>query len=322
MKIGIVQTESGPSLAAIYGESWVSVPKALEALGEKPINEMSAFIEAYCDTVVELNKKIQNLFETGAAGDYTYPLAGAKLLPPLPAVPKLFTARGNSAVFTRVCKSPVCKQPVMEQRYNFNLVGHNHTMVVKDGFKGTGWNYEMIAVMGKPCHGVTEEDVENYIFGYTNMLDHGGGYYGPFDKECNIPDEEKWVMPEEEKVFCDYAYQGCYNGNTQVPTPIGPYITTKDEVGDPHDQLLEERESGRLVSLGSGKAVIFTINEMVAYTSGFMTLRPGDMLSTASITYDGYPSPTGKYPENAYLQVRTQKLGTLRLCIRDERKEN
>lgn len=319
MKIGIIQTEKGPSLAVIYGENWVSVPAALEVLGEKPINEMASFIEAYCDTVVELNKRIRALVDGGKVAAQS--LKGAKFLPPLPAVPKLFTARGNSAVFTRVIKSPVCKQPVMEQRYNFNLVGHMHTMVVRDGFKGTGWNYEMIAVVGKPCHGVPQDQVEDYIFGYTNMLDHGGGYYGPFDKEFDAPEEEKWTMPAEEKVFADYAYEGCYNGNTQVPTPIGPYITTKDEVGDPHDQLLEERESGRLVSLGSGKAVVFTLNEMVSYTSGFMTLRPGDMLSTASITYDGYPSPNCKYPENAYLQVKTQKLGTLRLCIRDERKE-
>lgn len=315
MKIGIIQTQEGPSLAAVYGESWVSVPKALEALGEAPVNEMAAFIETYCDSVVELNKKINALVENGQAKEYTYPLDGAQFLPPLPAVPKLFTARGNSAVFTRVIKSPVCKQPVMEQRYNFNLVGHEHTMVVHDGFTGTGWNYEMVVVMGKPCHGVTEENVEQYVFGYTNMLDHGGGYEGPFGKD------REWGMPDEDKVFADFAYQGCYNGNTQVPTPIGPYITTKDEVGDPHDQLLEERESGRLVSLGSGKAVVFTINEMVAYTSGFMTLRPGDMLSTASITYDGYPSKPGKYPDNAYIQVKTEKLGSLRLCIRDERKE-
>lgn len=311
MKIGIIQTEKGPSLAAIYGENWVSVPNALEALGEQPVNEMASFIETYCDTVVQLNERIRELVSGGKIAVQS--LADAKFLPPLPAVPKLFTARGNSAVHTRVGKSRLCRQPVMEQRYNFNLVGHKHTMVVRDGFKGTGWNYEMIVVMGKPCHGVPEDQVENYIFGYTNMLDHGGGYEGPFSQD--------WNMPAEEKIFADYAYAGCYNGNTQVPTPIGPYITTKDEVGDPHDQLLEERESGRLVSLGSGKAVIFTLNEMVAYASGYMTLRPGDMLSTASITYDGYPSPDGKYPENAYLQVKTQKLGTLRLCIRDERKE-
>jgi 2-keto-4-pentenoate hydratase/2-oxohepta-3-ene-1,7-dioic acid hydratase in catechol pathway len=320
MKIGIIQTEKGPSLAAIYGENWVSVPAALEILGEKPINEMAEFITAYCDTVVELNDRIRALVENGMLEKQS--LTEAEFLPPLPAVPKLFTARGNSAVHTRVGKSRTCRQPVMEQRYNFNLVGHKHTMVVTEGFKGTGWNYEMIAVMGKPCHGITEDQVENYIFGYTNMLDHGGGYNGPFDKAWNMPDEEKWNMAAEDMIFCDYAYAGCYNGNTQVPTPIGPYITTKDEVGDPHDQLLEERESGRLVSLGSGKAVIFTLPEMVAYASGFMTLRPGDMLSTASITYDGYPAPKGKYPENAYLQAKTEKLGTLRLCIRDERKEN
>jgi 2-keto-4-pentenoate hydratase/2-oxohepta-3-ene-1,7-dioic acid hydratase in catechol pathway len=92
-------------------------------------------------------------------------------------------------------------------------------------------------------------------------------------------------------------------------------------VGDPHDQLLEERESGRLVSLGSAKAVNFTLNEMMAYASGFMTLRAGDMLSSASITFDGYPSRPWKYPKNAYIQAKTDKLGTLRLCIEDEREE-
>lgn len=316
MKIGIIQTSEGPNLAAIYGESWVSVPKALETLGENPINEMSAFIESYCDNVVQLNKNICQLVETGQAEAYTYPLSGAHFLPPLPESPKLLTARGNSAVFTRARKFPVCKQPVMEQRYNCNLVGHLSTHVVRDGFISSGWNYEMVVVLGKPCHGVSIEDAEKYIFGYTNMLDHGGRYTNaPFLKG------NKWDIPEEEKVFDDYAYDDCFNGNTQVPTPIGPYITTKDEVGDPHDQLLEERESGRLVSLGSGKAVVFTINEMVAYTSGFMTLYPGDMISTASITYDGYPNFPGKFPENAYIQVKTEKLGTLRLQIRDERKE-
>ena len=78
-------------------------------------------------------------------------------MPPLPAVPKFFTARGNSALHTRMRKSPVCKQPVMEQRYNYNLTGHLHTDVWTDGFKGFGWNYEMVVVMGKPCQGITQD---------------------------------------------------------------------------------------------------------------------------------------------------------------------
>ena len=72
MKIGIIQTEQGPNLAAFYGENWVSVPKALEALGEKPVNEMAQFIETYCDTVVELNQRIYALVEKGEAKSYTY----------------------------------------------------------------------------------------------------------------------------------------------------------------------------------------------------------------------------------------------------------
>ena len=315
MKIGIIQTEKGPNLAAFYGENWVSVPKALEALREKPINEMAEFIEVYCDTVVDLNKRIYALVEIGEAKEYTYPVAGATFLAPLPATPKFFTARGNSALHTRMRKNPICKQPVFEQRYNFNLAGHLNTCVAKDGFRGYGWNYEMVVVMGKTCQGITEAEAEENIFGYTNMLEFAGGYGNPFFNGG------KWDMPDEERVFDDWAYGDCYNGCTQTPTPIGPYITTKDEVGDPHDQLLEERENGRLVSLGSGKAVTFTINEMVAYASGFMKLRPGDMFSTASITYDAYQSFPGRYPEGAYIQIKTEKLGTLRQLIKDERTE-
>jgi len=316
MKIGIIKAADGPSLAAVYGDRWVEVPKALEALGEPVINEMSAFIETYCDTVVSLNDRIRGLLEDGSAADYTHPLAGSEFLPPIPASPVLFTARGNSACFTRVRKNPICKQPVMEQRYNFNLVGHDYVNPIRDGFRGFGWNYEMIVVMGKPCHNVTKENAEDYIFGYSNMLEYAGGHGSyPFSQG------EKWSMPNEDKIFADWAYEDCYNGCAQFPTPIGPWITTKDEVGDPHNQMLEERESGRLVSYAHCSAVVFTINEMVSYTSSFMTLQPGMMMSTASITYDAYQS-FPELPENAYVQAKVDKLGTLRIRMKDERTKN
>ena len=71
--------------------------------------------------------------------------------------------------------------------------------------------------------------------------------------------------------------------------------------------------------MASAKAVTFTINEMIAYASGFMTMQPGFMASTASITYDAYQSYPGPWPENAYVQVKTDKLGTLRVRIKEER---
>lgn len=249
MKIGIISEGGAPALAAVYGDVWVSVPKALGALGLEPVNELSDFISRYGADVAALNRDIENLFKNGKAEGFSHPLADdLEFLPPLPRSPKLFTARGNSATFVRVCKSPVCKQPVMEQRYNFNLIGHNGLHVVRDGYASGGWNYEMVCVMGKPCHGAAKENAYDYVFGYTNMLDHSGRYKNyPYDEG------NKWALPAAEKVFADYAYEGCYNGNSQVPTPIGPLIVTKDEVGDPHDQMLEERESGRLISYGGAR---------------------------------------------------------------------
>ncbi len=316
MKIGIISHRETPTLAVFFGDCWVSVPQALKDLGKPVVNEMSDFINAYGDEVIALNRQIGELVNTGKAKDYTFPVAGASFLPPVPASPTLLTARGNSACFTRVSRGAICKQPVMEQRYNFNLIGHNSTWTIKDGFTGDGWNYEMIVVMGKDCHNVSEKDANDYVFGYVNMLDHGGGYTDfPYNKG------NKWDFPDEEKIFDDWAYQGCFNGNTQVPLPIGPYIVTKDEVGDPHDQMLEERENGRLVSFGSCNAVVFTFAEMISYMSHFLVLHPGDMMSSASITYDGYPGWAEKRPENAYYQATTDKLGTLRMNIRDDRKE-
>lgn len=313
MKIGIISSNGTPTLAAFYGDIWVSVPQALEALNMEPVNEMAAFIERYGDDVVPLNQKIDRLAQDGKIA--TYSVKQATFLPPVPASPKLFTGRGNSACFVRTGRSPICKQPVMEQRYNFNLVGHNSVETLKSGFVGGGWNYEMVCVMGKPCHGVTKENAYDYVFGYVNMLDHSGNY-----SDYPYRADNKWGIPDSEKVFSDWAYEGCYNGNTQIPTPIGPYIVTKDEVGDPHEQMTEERESGRLVTYGSANAVCFTFDEMIAYMSSFMTLHPGDMMSCASITFDGFPYYE-EYPENAYIQAKASKLGRLRLWIKDERKD-
>ncbi len=317
MKLGIISRGGTPTLAAVYDGCWAEVPAALAALGREPVTELRTFIEGYGDEVVSLNAAIGALTRRSPRPDFVHPLdGGTEFLPPLPASPKLFTARGNSACFTRVGKSAICRQPVMEQRYSFNLVGHNSVWTVRDGFQGDGWNYEMVCVMGKPCHNVSTTTAYDHVFGYVNMLDHSGAYDNyPYSKG------NKWAIPDEEKVFADWAYEGCYNHNTQIPTPIGPYIVTRDEVPDPHDQMIEERESGRLVSLGSAQAVCFTFAEMIAYASGFLTLQPGDMMSSASISYDGYPSFPGRYPEDAYLQATVSKLGTLRLRIRDERKE-
>jgi len=232
-------------------------------------------------------------------------------LPPVPTRPKLLTARGNSALFTRHIRGKLPKQPVLDCRYTFNTDGHNARYALKNVTTGA-WNLEIAAVIGRETGGVTQGEALSHVFGYTMMLDHSirlGDY--PFAND--------WSMPDSDKQMMDYFYEGCFNGNSACPVPLGPVITTRDEIPDPHALMQTERESGRLVSHISTDSVLITFSEIISYISSFITLRPGDMLSSASIAYDGYPYWDGYLGENAYIEGEIAEIGRLRLYLDDER---
>ena len=315
MKIGIIKNSGEPLMVAVYGKDGVSIPEALEMLGERRVNELSEFITCWQADIVSLNEKIRGLYQSGKAKDFIFPLQNAEFLPPFPKNPKILTGRGNSTLFTQAVEVPLCRQPIIEQRYNFNYAGHNSTLTFgPDTLKG-GWNYEIAAVMGKTAKDVKKENAYEYIFGYTSMIDMSVGHTDyPFNEG------NKWEFPENEKVFLDYAFQGCFNSNISGPIPLGPVIVTKDEAGDPHAQVLTERESGRLISRGLTDGVIFTFPEEVEYLTSFMTLDPGDMINSASISYDGYPFGK-KYKEGSYIQGETTNIDAVRIYINDEREE-
>lgn len=310
MKIGILKHSGTESLAAVYGPDFLEIPGALQTLGEKPVTELRELIMAYGDRILELDAQFQKLLKTHP--QLTHPLAESEFLPPVPRCPKLFTSRGNSAVFTRVMKSKLPKQPTMEMRYRFNMTGHNATYVMPENYDSGGWNFELVAVFGKTASRVPQESAYDAIFGYTAMLDHSG-------RLKDYPFNNQWAIPEAEKTMLDYFYEGNYNGNAQVPLPVGPVIVTKDEIPDPHDLVLEERESGRLISVIHTSAVLFTIPEIVEYVSSFCTFEPGDMVSTASIGYDGYGNYPERMPDHAYYQVKIEPIGILRLNVVDHR---
>jgi len=297
-------------LAAVYDTYFVDITSALEMLGKESVSELRQFIVAYGASIVELDAELCELAK--AKPELRRPLTGVEFLAPVPRSPKLFTSRGNSTVFTRVTKAKLPRQPTMDMRYRFNMVGHDATFTVTDEYVSNGWNFELVAVIGKTTSGVSEADAYEMIFGYTAMLDHGS-------RLSNFPFNNQWAIPADEKTMDDYFFEGNFNGNAQLPLPVGPVIVTKDEISNPHDLIFEERESGRLISVIRTSAVLFTIPEILEYMSSFCTFEPGDMVSTGSIGYDGYGNYPGAMPDNAYYQVSIEPIGTLRLNVSDSR---
>lgn len=312
MKLAILGRDGESGLAALYGQQYVDIPRALGRLSEEPVGDLREFIARYDGRIPQLDKEFRQLTAADPReGDQA--IAGCTFLPPVPAAPKLLTARGNSTIFTRVIRTRLPTQPVMEMRYAFNLVGHDATFTLPATMISGGWNMELVAVQGQPAANMSRDNVLESIFGYTLMLDHGG-------RTDEFPFGSRWAVPADEKTVMDGFFEGCFNGNAQVPLPLGPVIVTRDEIADPHELNFEERESGRLISRGHTGSVLFTIPEMVSYLGSFSTLEPGDMLSTASIGYDGYPLWPDRLPDGAYYEATVEGIGTLRLNIVDKRR--
>lgn len=315
MKIGILSHGPTTGLAAVYGRQWAHLPGLLSDLNMPAPEELREFIRQYHRKIPQLNEKLMEAIHREQYAKHLHPVSESFFLPPVPAHPRLQTARGNSALFSRCLRSELPKQPVLEIRTNFNLVGHDAHFELKGP---GGWNYEIVLVIGQDARWIPKDKAYDHVFGYTSMLDHAGG-----DPNRNpYKNNGAFSVPPNEKKFIDYAFEGNWNNSVRVPVALGPVIVTRDEVEDPHDMLLRETETGRLVSVVHTGAVLFTFPEILEYLSAMMTLEAGDMLSSGSIGYDSYPTPETRLPDGAFYQGETDKLPPLKLNVADCRSFN
>jgi 2-keto-4-pentenoate hydratase/2-oxohepta-3-ene-1,7-dioic acid hydratase in catechol pathway len=236
-----------------------------------------------------------------------HPLKGAQFLQPFHPGGRLFTQRGNSCLFSRAVDLAIPEHPVWERRYTTNLVGHNHVC----HRAGSAWNPEFVAVIGQGGRDVRPEKMSDHIFGYTMMLDHPGGSRPVFLDE--------WGMGahEDEMVFRDHMFVGAYYGNSVSPHPVGPWIVTKDEIGDPYALWVtgeEKFDEPRLIEKVSSGALLFRFEDTFSFMSRIMTLKPGDMLSSASIGYDGYRMQEAT-SSDCWIQTTCEKIGSLRMYL-------
>ena len=139
------------------------------------------------------------------------------------------------------------------------------------------WEGEFCAVIGKPCHAVTEKDALSYVAGYTLVNDVSArDWVAPISQATGTMGP---IMAWEHNIL-----------GKQFPTfcPMGPAFVTKDEIPDPANVAIETRVNGKVMQSANTNDLVFSVVQLIAYYSRFYLLRPGDVITTGSPSGVGY----------------------------------
>jgi 2,4-diketo-3-deoxy-L-fuconate hydrolase len=165
-------------------------------------------------------------------------------------------------------------EPVIFMKSTTALVGPNDDIMIPRDSKKTDWEVELALVIGKKASYVEEKDALDYVAGYVLHNDVS-------EREFQIERSGTWDKGK-----------GC-----DTFAPLGPWLATPDEIKDVHNLRLWLTVNGKKMQDGTTANFIFNIPFLIAYTSKFMTLLPGDVIST------GTPAGVGLgMKPNVYLQ--------------------
>jgi 2-keto-4-pentenoate hydratase/2-oxohepta-3-ene-1,7-dioic acid hydratase in catechol pathway len=154
---------------------------------------------------------------------------------------------------------PIPKEPVVFLKANSSIQGPDDDVMLPKGSKKGDWEVELGIVIGKKASYVSQKDA----------LDHVAGY-------CVVNDVSEREYQLERGGTWDKG-KGC-------PTfgPVGPWLVTKDEITNPHKLAMWLDVNGQRMQDGSTKTMIFGVEKLVSYCSQFMTLLPGDVITTGT----------------------------------------
>ncbi len=178
---------------------------------------------------------------------------------------------------------PVPAEPVVFGKWTSAVVGPNDDVRIPRGSQKTDWEVELGVVIGKGGTYIEEADALRHVAGYCVINDVS-------EREYQIERGGTWDKGK-----------GC-----DTFGPIGPWLVTADDIPDPQRLALWLEVDGKRYQNGNTSTMIFNVAQIVSYLSRFMSLQPGDVISTGTPPGVGM----GQKPEPVYLRAgQTMRLG-------------
>jgi len=178
---------------------------------------------------------------------------------PIAEVSKIICIGLNYSDHAKESGMEVPKQPLVFFKATSAICGPNDNLIIPKNSVKTDWEVELGVVIGKKASYVSVDEAYDYIAGYVLHNDYS-------EREFQLEHGGQWVKGKSCDTFA----------------PIGPFLATKDEIADVHNLRLWLKVNGVIKQDGNTKNLIFNVPTLVSYLSQYMTLLPGDMISTGT----------------------------------------
>lgn len=215
-----------------------------------------------------------------------------KIGPAVPNPGKIICVGLNYKKHAEESNMPIPKFPVLFNKFGNSIAAHQDEIKLHWDSNENDYEAELAIVIGKEAKDVSKEEALDYVFGYCNAND-----LSCRDLQFRTG---QWLLGKALDGYC----------------PVGPYVVTSDEVGDPHNLTIKAIVNGEVRQNSNTGDMIFKCDEIVSYISKYVTLQPGDLILT------GTPEGVAMgYPEDVrqqyYLKagdevtIEIEKLGRL-----------
>ena len=165
----------------------------------------------------------------------------------------------NYAKHAAESKMPIPKEPILFFKSTTALCGPNDDLLIPRKSLKTDWEVELAVVVGKKASYVEEKNAMDYVAGFCLHNDYS-------EREFQLERNGQWVKGKSCDTFA----------------PMGPYMVTRDEIKDFNNLSMWLKVNGKKLQDGNTDDMIFQVPTLVSYISQFMTLLPGDVISTGT----------------------------------------
>lgn len=236
--------------------------------------DVSHLVSDYNESFFE-NEGIEKLKSAVAEGNLSIVDKNTRLGSCVARPSKIICIGLNYALHAKETNAPIPKEPIIFFKSTTALSGPNDPVVIPKNSEKTDWEVELAVIIGKKASYVEEAEALDYVAGYALHNDYS-------ERAFQIERGGQWVKGKSCDTFA----------------PLGPFMATKDEIDNPNNLNLWLSVNGQKVQDSTTSDFIFNVQQVVSYLSQFMTLLPGDVISTGTPAGVGL----GMKPEPWYLK--------------------